>query len=62
MEPITRAVGNAEFREKSLRFVNRVIPVLLYHSVCDISTFLPFVCTLDTIQTEGKQVDISRTK
>ena len=42
---IARAVGNAEFRKQDLRIINRVIPVLNYHFVRDISTCIPSVCT-----------------
>ena len=34
-------VGNTEFRKQYLRFINQVIPILIYHFVRDLLTCLP---------------------
>ena len=39
----SRAVGNTELKDH-LRFINRFMPILIYHFVRDLSTCFPSVC------------------
>ena len=41
---MSRALGNAEFA-KDLHILTRVISILIYPFVRDVSTIFPFVCT-----------------